>query len=261
MANVSDELQQLRKRARRRLVGAITLVVFALTFLWTVLDGEPPKNLVDNHAVEIISSAPALSSVVGNASMVQTTASEVLAETVVPAPPVEASKVAAVALPGKLVNHQKVATVEKPAASAEPEAAVKTSPAQLEAPKPEAAKPIPTKKPLEKIILKTPEPKKMVAHSPESILEGKHLAATETAGKKTYYIQVGAYADAEKAAQLVAKLKNAGVRVSSEKINSSKGELTRVRVGPTDDEAKAKAWIKIMQDVGVSGALIAKAAQ
>ncbi|MGL4994780.1 MAG: hypothetical protein ACRC6G_01240, partial [Deefgea sp.] len=77
MANVSDELQQLRKRARRRLIGAIALVIFALTFLWTVLDGEPPKNLVDNHSVEIISSAPALSSTVESApiaSVVETAA-------------------------------------------------------------------------------------------------------------------------------------------------------------------------------------------
>ena len=260
MANVSDELQQLRKRARRRLVGAITLVVFALTFLWTVLDGEPPKNLVDNHSVEIISSAPALSSIVDGTAAASVPAAQELAA--VPLPPVEASKVAPVALPGKLVNHQAEKVQQEPVViSTEPPAPPIKTEAPVATPKSELIKPIPSKKPIEKIPVKTTEPKKKPANNPAAILEGKHLPATESPDKKTYFIQVGAYADAEKAAQLVTKLKNAGVRVTSEKINSSKGELTRVRVGPTDDEAKAKAWIKVMQDVGVSGTLIAKAAQ
>lgn len=264
MANVSDELQQLRKRARRRLVGAITLVVFALTFLWTVLDGEPPKNLVDNHSVEIISSAPALSSIVASAT--SASAMPAVPQAVISAPPIEASKVAPVALPGKLVSHQaeKMPIAVKPkqeqAEVVESQEVAKPSPAKIEAAKPEVIKPSPTKKPVEKVVAKTPEPKKIVANNPAAILEGKHPTTVAATDKKTYFIQVGAYADAEKAAQLVAKLKNAGVRVSSEKISSSKGELTRVRVGPTEDEAKAKAWIKVMQDIGVSGTLIAKAA-
>ncbi|QZA78789.1 SPOR domain-containing protein [Deefgea tanakiae] len=260
MANVSDELQQLRKRARRRLIGAIALVIFALTFLWTVLDGEPPKNLVDNHAVEIISSAPALSSTVDNqiqASAVHETAALEPAPVAEP-PVIEASKVAPVALPGKLVSHQaekNVETVEAPVVVATEKPVV--SQAAITTPKP-----VPTKKPVEKPVTKTPAPKKP-AVNPEDILEGKQStnAAPPASAKKTYYIQVGAYADAEKAAELVSKLKNAGVKASSEKIKTSKGELTRVRVGPTDDEAKAKAWIKAMQEMGVSGSLVAKAAQ
>jgi DedD protein len=38
---VSDEEIQLRKRARRRLVGAIALVLLAVVFLPMVLDSEP----------------------------------------------------------------------------------------------------------------------------------------------------------------------------------------------------------------------------
>jgi DedD protein len=263
MANVSDELQQLRKRARRRLIGAIALVIFALTFLWTVLDGEPPKNLVDNHAVEIISSAPALSSTVESAVI----ASGVETSEVQPAPAseppvIEASKVAPVALPGKLVSHQaeKIAEpaekVTETAVAPVPEKTV-VSPVSISTPKP-----VPTKKPVEKLPTKIPEPKK-TAVNPVDILEGKQSApaTAPTNSKKTYYIQVGAYADAEKAAELVSKLKNAGVKASSEKIKTNKGELTRVRVGPTDDEAKAKAWIKAMQEMGISGSLVAKAAQ
>ena len=255
MANVSDELQQLKKRARRRLVGAITLVIFALIFLWTVLDGEPPKSLVDNHPVEIVSSAPALSSIVASAVMAS-------AVSVIDMPvtefvtPVDASKIAPVALPGKLINHQVVIASPEPVAT-EPPAPIVIKEAPT--PKPVIAKPTPTKKPIEKVVVKTPEPK--IIKNPQAILEGKLPSTAVSTEKKTYSIQVGAYADAEKAAELVAKLKGAGMRVTSEKINSSKGELTRVRVGPTEEEAKAKSWIKAMQEIGVSGTLIAKDVQ
>ena len=263
MANVSDELQQLRKRARRRLVGAIALVVFALIFLWTVLDGEPPKNLIDNHPVEIISSAPALSSIVQTAPLNALPASAVVTE--VALPQLDASQVAAVTLPGKLVNHQvavdaavptpSATAVVTPAPSVSPVLTTTPSPVVIKAtPKPVVKKPLPEKK---------PEVAAAIEADPAAILSGKtsHSLPTEKKlDKKTYFIQVGAYADADKAAQMVAKLKSAGVRVSSEQINTSKGALTRVRVGPTEDEAKAKAWLKIMRDMGVSGSLVAKAA-
>ncbi|QKJ67410.1 SPOR domain-containing protein [Deefgea piscis] len=261
---MSDELQQLRKRARRRLVGAITLVVFALIFLWTVLDGEPPKNLIDNHPVEIISSAPALSSIVQTAPLDVAPASAAVAE--VALPQLDASQVAAVTLPGKLVNHQ--VAVNAAAATATPVATAIATPApsvlptHAATPQPKVVKPTSTpvvKKPLPE---KKPEVKAAIESDPAAILSGKtshSQPAEKQLDKKTYFIQVGAYADADKAAQMVAKLKSAGVRVSSEQINTSKGALTRVRVGPTDDEAKAKAWLKIMRDLGVSGSLVAKA--
>jgi DedD protein len=214
-----------------------------------------------------------LSSTVENApiaSVVQTAALE--PAPVIEQPVIEASKIAPVALPGKLVTHQ----AEKTAVVSDTVPADKVAEAAIAVvtEKPAAIqesistpKPIPTKKPIERPATKIPEPKtepKKVVN-PADILEGKQFAAVATSAptnaKKTYYIQVGAYADAEKAAELVGKLKNAGVKASSEKIKTSKGELTRVRVGPTTDEAKAKAWIKVMQDIGVSGSLIAKAPQ
>ncbi|WP_297572790.1 SPOR domain-containing protein [uncultured Deefgea sp.] len=260
---MSDELQQLRKRARRRLVGAIALVVFALIFLWTVLDGEPPKNLIDNHPVEIISSAPALSSIVQTAPLNPAPASAVLAEAVLPQ--LDASQVAAVTLPGKLVNHQVEVDVAVPTSTpiASAVAAPSVSPVLTATPSPVVIKSTPkpvVKKPLPE---KKPEVAAATEADPAAILSGKtshSQPAEKQLDKKTYFIQVGAYADADKAAQMVAKLKSAGVRVSSEQINTSKGALTRVRVGPTEDEAKAKAWLKIMRDMGVSGSLVAKAA-
>lgn len=40
-SNISEDLLHIRKRARRRLLGAVALVLFALIVLWTVLDNAP----------------------------------------------------------------------------------------------------------------------------------------------------------------------------------------------------------------------------
>ncbi|QLI82913.1 SPOR domain-containing protein [Chitinibacter fontanus] len=274
MANVSDELLQLRKRARRRLVGAIALVVFALTVLWTALDGEPPKSLLDNQTVEIISSAPALSSVVASTPIALTASAaqgvvasvasavvEVASLPVASTDEVPASRVAPVALPGKLVNHQENApkavpdssqlTPEKSGAEPSVKAAVKVSP------KPQVK---PTLKPSPK---PTAKPNVSKAVDPKAILEGGLDKSAETKKEtgKQYYIQIGAYADPEKAAQTLKKLKDAGIPARSETVTTTKGELTRVRIGPGNDEAKAKAWMQRLDALGVPGTLVVKAAQ
>jgi DedD protein len=239
--NVSEELLQLKKRARRRLVGAIALVLFALIVLWTALDSTPPSNIAGGNNIEIISSSPALLQPVAVtaapevASMVAVNELPALApdepQTLTPTPsPVPqyrpASTVQTV-LPGKLVNHQKKVVITPPP----------------------APKPTPTLKP-------TPAP----AVDPLRILEGHDgtpAAAANTADKR-YFIQVGAYADGEKAAQVVGKLKAEGVPAYSEKVTTEKGALTRVRVGPVKDEAKAQSYLKKMGVLGLSGHLSSK---
>lgn len=271
MANVSDELLQLRKRARRRLVGAIALVVFALTVLWTALDGEPPKSLLENQTVEIISSAPALSSVVSLTPAVpvepvvasavnevaKPQAASVPVAAVAPvAEVVDASRVAPVALPGKLVSHQE--TAPKAVADSTQVAAPTTAPTQRAAVK-ATAKPSPRPSPkpsIKSAAEATVKPASAKVADPKAILEG----GLEQSAEKLYYIQIGAYADAEKAAQTLKKLKDAGIPARSEKVSTPKGELTRVRIGPGNDEAKAKAWLKRLDSLGVPGTLVVKAA-
>lgn len=270
MANVSDELQELRKRARRRLVGAIALVIFALTVLWTALDGEPPKSLLESQSVEIISSAPALSSVVTQTPLeVASAASAVVSATVAssaaeqPMPTVhtvDASHVAPIALPGKLVSHQeKAPRVVPDATSLQAEDSGVTKP---------TVKPVikPTSKPSPKPTAK-PQSTKAPA-DPKAILEGATVGKApdvKTVDAKPeksnlYYIQIGAYADESKAQQTLKKLTDAGIPARSEKVSTPKGELTRVRIGPGHDEAKAKAWLQRLDALGVPGKLIVQAA-
>ena len=231
-SNLNEELLHIRKRARRRLVGAIALVVFALTVLWTVLDNAPPPQFAPGRAVEIISSAPALQS--GQAAVVavvQTASGPAYLR-----PPVDAGEVAQPAstsapaavdavrsasvvasapsiLPGRLVNHQ---TPVKPSAT---------------------TKPIATPKPAN-----TPPPKPQRV-DPRKILDGEEeTKPAAQVGKKTY-LRIGAFSDTAKAKQLLKKLKDEGFPVESEVVKNSKGQtLTRVLVGPAATTAKTEDW-------------------
>ncbi len=249
-SNVSEELLHIRKRARRRLLGAVALVLFALIVLWTVLDNAPPAQFSSGHPVEITSSAPALTAKVAVVAVVQpasqaedlrplvNNAAEPVASSVavVPLPAETApqpgknivaspvgSSVATV-LPGKLINHQTTVKVTAP-----PVAKPKHASAVAEKP----------------------------AVDPRKILDGldeKKTIPVATPGR--YFLQVGAFADDAKSAQLVAKLKAAGLPAYGEKIQTPKGELTRIRIGPSTDEVRANEWRRKSEAAGVPGKVI-----
>ncbi|SFM97813.1 DedD protein [Formivibrio citricus] len=256
-SNVSEELLHLRKRARRRLVGAVALVIFALIVLWTALDNAPPPRFSTGNPVEIVSSAPALTAQRASlvavvepantppllnpppdaAAVTPVTAPAVAAEPAPASAPVVAKAVqpprvvnGAEVLPGKLVNRQS------------PPVQAKAVPAPTPAAKPKPAENAPA------------------TFDPKKILEGK-VDPTEPTAKPAqlpgkYYVQIGAFADAAKIKQLTTKLKGAGLPVQAEKVKTSKGELTRIRVGPAADAAKAEAYRKKAESVGVNGKVV-----
>ena len=241
MSNVSEELLQLRKRARRRLVGAIALVIFALIVLWTALDGEPPANLAASRPVEIVSSSSNLASAVIAVSQPEASAPQATATPVAAATEV---------LPGQLINRQ----TEVDQALLEPT----SLPKKIASSKPAnkavvAAKPTskPTAKPTVKPTIKP------VSRDPRSILEGRDEEAPAAHSAK-FFVQVAAFADAAKANQIVAKLKKAGLPSYAEKVKTAQGELTRVRIGPADDRARAVEWLKKAQAQGVNGQVVSK---
>lgn len=251
-SHANEELLHIRKRARRRLVGAVALVLFALAVLWTVLDNVPPPQFSSGHSVEITSSSPALQStasivaVVQVASAPESTApvsasmqeSAVSVATASNHPPATTDSglssphdnKAAVSdgsadsvLPGKLVNKQTVVKVDEVAGN---------------------------KTKLEK------KPDSRPALDPRKILEGKDEPRSEAASIHKYFLQVGAFSDAAKSALLISKLKSAGLPAYSEKVKTSKGELTRIRVGPTTSDTRADEWRKKSEALGVPGKVI-----
>ena len=236
----NDELLVLKKRARRRLVGAVALVLISIIVLWNVLDREPKtaRQPVSAQGVEIISDAPQINSAPAKPEK----SASPFAEPAAPAAPPVA-----------------------PAAQAEPQAPLPVVPVAADSkPKHEGKKVEPAPAPEKKELKKEPASKKdehkaeekKVAPKPE-----KHEANAE--GKdnkpaadehKSQLIQVAALSDAGKAKALVDKLAAHGVKAYTEQ----KGELTRVRVGPFASREQAEKALAKIQAAGASGMIVSK---
>lgn len=224
--NVSDEELQLKKRARRRLVGAIVLVTAVAVVLPMVLDSEPrPVN--QNINIQIPSP---------DAGVLSTSPTPLKpADTATP-PKAEARP--------ETVAEPKAApaTEAKPEVKAEakPEAKAETRPIEVKAePKaePKAEAKAETKAPAKPLAKVEP------AKTKDSAREKPKAAATGG-----FVIQVAALSDVAKAKELQAKIAGGGMKAYTEVVQTAKGPVTRVRVGPySTREAAEKARLQLQK--------------
>ncbi len=202
-----DAALLLKKRARRRLIGAAALALFAAIVLPMVMDHQPAPPLKD---IQVRIPSP-------DEGVTQRVAS-----------PVEA----------KLQRE-----AAKPIAKVEPPAEIKPESKPEVQPKPEL-KPEPK-----------PEPK--VAEKP--VVEKAVAPVQEKADKaEAWEVQLGAYQELGRVKLLTGKIKELGIPVYTEKVDTPNGSRTRVRAGPfpTQEAAeKARARVKI---VGVDGPVAKK---
>lgn len=139
---------------------------------------------------------------------------------------------------------------------AEPAPIVAPQPvAAVEAPKPVAAKPPepkPEVKPQPKpVAAKPPEPKPALPPKPPA---PKPVAAPPAAAKVGFAVQLGAFSDAAEAGAMRERLRTAGFTAFTEAVNTDKGKLTRVRVGPVLDRAAAdQLKSQIKAKTGIDG--------
>ncbi|OWW18972.1 SPOR domain-containing protein [Noviherbaspirillum denitrificans] len=236
-----DPVLPEKKRARRRLIGAVALVLAAVVGLPMVLDSEP-KPLADDIAIQIPSKDKPVAGAAARADM--------------PA----ASKVAASA---SLDAKEEV--VEAPAAPASAEKKPEQPAAEQHKPKDDAkASTDSGHKAADKAaVVAKAEPKSTESHDKtddsaraKALLEGKPdpKAAEKKAGK--FVIQVAALATKDKVDELQGKLKGAGIKSYTEKIATASGDRTRIRVGPfTSKEDAEKARAKIVK-LGLNGTLV-----
>lgn len=206
----TDEATLLKKRARRRLIGAVALALFAAIILPMVMDHQPAPPLKD---IQVRIPSP----------------DEGAPQKVVP--------------PAKPVAKTDIKPIAKPESKPDvkPEAKAEEKPES----KPES-KPEPKSEP-------KPETKPKAEVKPESKPEPMTNAAGEV-----WEVQLGAYSEAGRVKNLLAKLKDLGVPAYTEKVDTPNGSRTRVRAGPfSSQEAaeKAKARIRI---IGVDGPVAKK---
>lgn len=245
----ADPILPEKKRARRRLVGAIALALAAAVGLPMLLDSEP-KPLGADIAINIPSKDKAAPLPVPAAATVDS-GEEIVEPTDDPMPAVAQPAGQVAALPA---DPPAVRTLDTAPA------APKVEPRQEPTRKPEAElhpkvvdlEPKRLEKPVDKPAVKAPEtkPPQDDAARAIAILEGK--PAVKAAGpSQKYVVQVAALATQQKVDELQGRLRAAGVSSFTEK----SGELIRVRVGPYTREEGEKIRSKLIS-MGLSGSMV-----
>ena len=221
-----DQELSLKKRARRRLVGAIGLVLVMVGVLPMVLQDR--ASLTPSAAIKI--------------TMAGVDAGEV--EPVAPPVPLPTSVMpSATPLPGALS-----ASVDAAATTAN-DMSASAVPAQIK----------PTEKPTEQAIEKPLEAKPLEAKAQlaaPAAVKAEDSAVVEPA-KSSFAIQIGVYSSMASVTEMEAKLKQAGYQASIKKVSTDKGEKIRLRTGdyPTRQQA-AQAMLKL-QTLNMQGMVVA----
>ena len=192
---LTEQEIQLRKRARRRLVGAIALVLLMVTVLPMVLDDREVQAPQPEIAINIPSQ--------DNADF---------ASRIVPVEP-------------------PAAPASETAKPAVPEAAATPEPAPVEPPSVATAQPAEVAKPA------APEKK---------IAVGGHA------------VQIGVYSDAGNVKRIQEKLTSMGYQSYTEKLDTQKGSMIRLRVGPFAERADAEKAMAALKAAGLSGIVVSK---
>lgn len=231
--NSTDPELQLKKRARRRLVGAAALALLAVIVLPMLMDQEP-RPPVQDIQIQI----PSQDAVTSKALVADE------APATKPAPSAAASKAPV--------------TAENPATEKTAADAIRQSAQELtrqDANKDGASKAAEPGKPAQAATTAT---KKDTAGLDKLATELTPKAVQAADAGSAWIVQLGAYKEAGNVKHLLAKMKELGLPAYTEKLNSEKGERTRVRVGPfATREAAEKAQEKIKK-IGVASTVAAK---
>lgn len=241
----AESIEAMRRRARHRLVGAAVLVLIGVIGFPLLFDTQPRPVAVD-IPIEVPDRAKAKPLT--------------LPSTPAPAPAASGKGGGAASANGSIITEAadgteippgKVAAATPPA-EAKPDPAPETKPEPKPEPKPKVeakAEPKPEAKAEPK-----PAPPKPAAPADDggrarALLEGKTPVASATAAKPTattnadengrFVVQVGAFADADKAKEVRQKLEKAGLKTYTHVAKTADGERTRVRVGPFATRAEA----------------------
>jgi len=238
-----DQALILKKRARRRLVGAVALVLLMIIILPQILQDrsalakpEPIKITMPEVKHEQ-TSEPNEPQVLAQPVIEQSvTEPQNTAETeLIDTPNVENIAAIKEAEAKELERRKSLAKAAE--AKAEPVVAVK----------PEIKKPEPAKvvKPVEKVAVETNT-------APPKAVEEKSAPKAVS----NFTVQVGVYSDAANVKRLQEQLKQAGFATTTEKATTPKGDALRLKAGKfTSRQDAMNALVKI-KEIGLSGIVI-----
>ena len=245
----AESIEVMRRRARHRLIGAAVLVLVGVVGFPLLFDTQPRPIPVD-IPIEFPDRSK-VAPLVGPAPVADAPAAKPAAPaTPEPAPTAAVQRPA----PSRTAAANGLADGEELVPSARP-APAKPTPAPAAAPA--AAKPEvkhEAKPPSAPAPSPAPEPKPARADDSaraRALLEGRSTEAPAAAGSEEarFIVQVGAFADAEKAREARTKVERAGLKTYTQVVDTKDGKRTRVRVGPFTNRAeadKAAARIKAL---------------
>lgn len=246
----NDAQLLLKKRARRRLVGAVFFASVVAIVLPLIMDNEPPRQVQD---VEIRIPGQDEKAFVPKFATAPVERPEPAAAPVRTEAPVD--------MPVKPSARVISVDGEKPAASA------------TEKPVKPAEKPAEkvVEKPVEKVAEKAAEksaskPEKPVEKPPAKAEDAKRAAAILAGGDNKpvakggseYLVLIGAFSNEANVSNLKSKLAEQGIKTFSEALETPQGKKTRVRAGPFPTRDAAETALEKMQRIGVSGVVAAK---
>lgn len=250
----AESIEEMRRRARHRLLGAAVLVLVGVVGFPLLFDTQPrpvPVNVAmdipDRHKV---------------------------APLVVPQQEANNPRAAEPATSGLDAGEEVVASRPRSApAASQPTARVEPKvPAKAETPAESKPEPKPEPKPAPKAEAKPeskpeprPDPKPARqddAARARALLEGRNpqpsaapVAAREEQGR--FIVQVGAFADADKAREVRDRLERSGLKTYTQVVDTKDGKRTRVRVGPFTSRADADKAAGRVKGAGLSASVLA----
>jgi DedD protein len=230
VASPDPDLQtDLRKRARRRLLGAIALALTAAIVLPIVMDHEPRPPAQD-IAVRI----PARDNAPPLASPARSDGSD--ADVTIPPAPPDSD-------PGAADR------AEVPAAAVAPQA----PPVKPEPVKPAPAKPEPTREPPVKAEPSKVEPPRPATPKPDALAaEAARVAALLEGKSSSFALQLGVFSDVANAAKLRKRAKDLGFASFTEDVRLAGGQTQiRVKVGPFTTRDAAEAAQRKLESAGL----------
>ncbi len=252
----NDQLIPEKKRARRRLIGAIAIVLAVVIGLPMVLDSEP-KPLNKNILIQI----PSKDSTSSAADQKQEVLQDEVAAQAVKQPLTDARQVALVqpdATPPTSIATEvatKSASPTKTDAKADNKGEAK---ADVKSDNKHVADSTSKKDSTTKAKADSKSTESPSTNSDESARALAILSGTEPAAKSQtrIVVQVGAFATQEKVNELQDKLNSAGIKSFTQKVATSSGDKIRVRIGPFSDKGSADKVKLQLEKLGLNGSLI-----
>jgi DedD protein len=261
----AESIEEMRRRARHRLMGAAVLVLAGVVGFPLLFDSQPRPVPVD-----VAISIPDRDKVAPLAFPQQAGAAADKAGKA------GASDKADKGLAdGEELISTPASTPAPQPAPAAPQAEPRAEPAPAQAPQPpraqskvehkaaepeHKAEPAPPARPAPQPESK-PEPKRAVAADngarARALLEGRTPAPAAAAAGERFIVQVGAFADDGKVQEVRSRLEKLGLKTYTQAIHTSDGKrTTRVRLGPFDSRADADKAAERAKSAGLAAAVL-----